>query len=239
MGEEDALPSVRNLSLDYQRRLATSLTVTSEFDLYRPEKDPWPPGATEYSVSFSVSWFRPEAKEAPDGDAQILGELSRDAADADGYVTARVGSANLIVADIYERSLFEALDARSGDLAHIGGAILDIGSGELAAELLRIVDGVGQNLLIVNTVQIDEPFRGLSFGLIGTGLLLQHLCKSSGGVAALYPMKPGAQDEDRDTSYARLSAYWSRLGFELFQDNVHVLDLATVTLDRKMHDLLA
>jgi hypothetical protein len=49
------------------------------------------------------------------------------------------------------------------------------------------------------------------------------------------PMEPGTAGEDeRDTSHTRLAYYWARLGFELWQGQIMVLDLNLSTFDESV-----
>lgn len=48
-------------------------------------------------------------------------------------------------------------------------------------------------------------------------------------------MEPGtAREDERHASHARLANYWARLGFQLWHDQIMVLDLNLNTFDQSV-----
>jgi hypothetical protein len=148
-----------------------------------------------------------------------------------------VGRGHFVLCELGQPEIWSELDGREADLSLVGSVVLNPQTGELAEELDDIIQGLGSNFLIVNHVEVRPELRGMSFGLLGTGLVVQHL-SGMAVCAALYPKGPGAETvADRATGHKALSHHWSRLGFVRFQDDVCVLDLGLVTLDQAMAQL--
>lgn len=229
--------AARKLSKRWRTWLRDSFRVGLSCQVALSRADADPEGAVDYALTFEVSLPVEDMQECSVRDRKALSWLlgNRNQEAEAGTPTIQVGHGHVVLCDLGDPSLWSVLDDREGDLEHIASAVLDPSTGELSDDLYEVIDGgLGHRLVIVNDVHVFPQWRGLSFGLLGTGLALQHLAPGS-SCAALYPMEPGTEGEaERAASHARLSAYWGQLGFEPFRDGVHVLDLALITLDEAM-----
>lgn len=149
-----------------------------------------------------------------------------------------VGSGHFVVCDLQfpAREVLEALDAREGDLETVGARVLNLDGHGLVADLPVESNVFAGGMVIVNNVHIDPCWTGAKLGLIGTALVLRHFSFGC-GVAALYPMKPGARDDERASSAAGLGRYWGRLGFVEHSGNVFVAALGWDHLDSLIGEL--
>jgi hypothetical protein len=234
--EEPARASVQDLSRTWQTSLLDALAVELTCELALPGGDADPEGAVTYGMTMLVSFSTDEVATASPKDQVALRALigeSSESADAE-WLRLPVGHGHLVVCELGNPNLWEVLDSRESDLEHIASAILEPRTGDLVEDLDDEFGLAGLQLVIVNHVSVRPQWRGLGFGLLGTGLALQHL-GGPASCAALYPMEPGLDtDAERAEAHARLSSYWEPLGFAPFRDGVHLLDLTANTLDNAM-----
>ena len=198
----------------------------------------YPPGAVDYYARF-IADTGPEQNDShePDAaaDSRSRGENTDDAdADADDESTVVVGHGHFVIADLHEPQLLDTLDARDGDLGLLGQTVCPLSETEhetLADGLDDIVDYIGGHAVLINHVEILEPFRGASLGLHATAITLKELRRGC-SFAALHPMAPGSVNEaERFTSAAALTTYWARLAFRPWHDQTMVLPFALVDFD--------
>ena len=139
----------------------------------------------------------------------------------------------LDLAHEYQCSSFDVLDSVSQDTA----AFLPLLEEDGWTDLVRKrCEPYSDDLVIIDRVKIEEPYRGRGIGL----LAVRHALEIYGhhlGVAALIPfplqfggsndpefeLPPGVTDKEqaRDSALAKLRAHWSRLGFRQF-DNTEI-----------------
>ena len=144
------------------------------------------------------------------------------------------GHAHLVMADTDE-DVFEALDAREADLAYLAEVLF--ADGEVHPELEDRLAGFEQHAVLVNHVAVEPAWRGLSLGLLGTGVALTELSRGC-RFAALDAIRPGLDDEqERQRSHQPLTTYWAKLGFQPWQARVLFLDLATTALAEALASL--
>ncbi|WP_406442738.1 hypothetical protein OHB00_41125 [Streptomyces sp. NBC_00631] len=125
---------------------------------------------------------------------------------------------------------FEAMDSYTGDVSRIGEVVLDVVDGrwEPAFEA-SLAHPVG-DLLVMERVILEPPWRGLGLGLglgpVLAGAAIRRLSQDC--VAVAY--EPGSADGRESTegqhreAAAKLSRVWERIGFAPFQDGVRILD---------------
>lgn len=232
----NATPSgaaARNLSPAWRRRLARDLEIHVSFELFHPAARVMP--GADYYAKFDVTWDISAAAAADESDRQILTALAEGTEPGASQTYATAGDAHLTTASLDE--CWEAFDSRSADAATIGETVLNADRNDLLPELENLTPySAITDLIVVNEVHIAEPWRGLRLGLLGTGQLLRHLSQSS--LAVLQAMEPGLLDEqERARSHDRLTGYWGLLGFELFRNQIMVLDLCKTTIDQAMDAL--
>lgn len=193
------------------------------------------PEITHVRAMYGVEYW---AEDLDDGtvsqaDARLLRRLTvagQSTTENDGRVDVPIGSAEFVVVPFWDGpGAFEALDDDSADLASVGEALL-----LHFDELMENIEGFDPGVVIVDQVRVDPVWRGLGLGLVGTGLAIRELGRGA-SVAVLYPMEPGAKgDDERAASRARLSRYWSRLGFEPWTHDTMVLDLGARLFEKRL-----
>lgn len=214
--------------------LIDTLEVQLSTQLSLPGEEPYPPGAVDYWSRVELTWY-PE--DATAEDLRVLEPMASQGTEIDDGVRFDIGRAHFVIVDPLRPELFDALDAREADLAYLAGILfppLEEGQTyEIESELLA----AGSDAVLVNSVEIDLPWRGLKLGLLSTGIALLELGRGC-SFAALDAMEPGTKGADRRKSvHKRLSWYWHQLGFESWRERVMILDLSTTTLDEQMASL--
>lgn len=214
-------------------QLTGSLNARLECELRTADNQMEPPGAVDYYATFFVDWFPGDMDTEPDGVVLAAAARAAGITDADSEcVEIPVGRAHFLIVDTADPNLYEALDAREGDLELLGSVLLSQGHlVDALADQLEIGSGYG---ILGNSLSIDAPWRGMHLGLRGAALALNELRRGC-DFAAVFPMEPGTRKEDeRHASHARLAKYWARLGFELWQNQIMVLDLNLTTFDQSV-----
>lgn len=221
------------LSPETLAQLTASLHTRLECELRTAGNQMEPSGAVDYHATFYVDWFPGEIDTAPDELVLAAAALAAGVADSGSeYVEIPVGGAHFLIVDSADPDLYDALDAREGDLELLGSALLRDGRlVDALADQLEAGSGYG---ILGNSLWIDAPWRGLHLGLTGAALAFNEMRRGC-DFAAVFPMEPGTAGEDeRDASHTRLTGYWARLGFELWQDQIMVLDLNLSTFDESV-----
>lgn len=208
---------VTDLRLSVVRALRDTLFVSLRGDIGQDDS-----GVHDYSVDVKVCWS-PDA--GPEVDLAELSELSH--VDAESYLPElnkslprsleiTVGTGSFVVADLSNPECLHMLAQRSMDLAIVGEALW--GENLDLQPLLSRYDLPNTRVLIANSMQIDAAWRGSSYGLLATELVIARL-RAGVALAALFPMGPGITDlEERRASHERLMWYWAKIGFEPFED---------------------
>ncbi|MFI6341026.1 hypothetical protein [Streptomyces sp. NPDC050535] len=132
---------------------------------------------------------------------------------------------------------FEAMDAHTGDVAGIGEVVLDVAAGEWDPALEAALAHPVGDLLVMDRVVLESAWRGFGLGPVLAGAAIRRLSQGCAAVAC----EPGSadgreltEDQHREAA-AKLGRVWARVGFEPFQDGVHVLDCHL----QRTEDLLA
>ncbi|MFD2414997.1 hypothetical protein [Amycolatopsis pigmentata] len=139
---------------------------------------------------------------------------------------------------------FMILDAETADLAHIGGIVFDLETGELDQELGERVEPFGDGLLIIDSVRLEPEWRGHGLGPLVVGMVIERLGEGR-QLAALQAAPTERRNDagevvdkiseaDRATAAGKLGALWSQLGFEFFKDEVWVLNLGMRTFGDRL-----
>ncbi|MFC8669019.1 hypothetical protein [Streptomyces sp. NPDC057199] len=121
---------------------------------------------------------------------------------------------------------FEAMDSYTGDVAGIGEVVLDVaGGGWEPAFEAALAHPVG-DLLVMDRVVLEPAWRGFGLGPVLAGAEIRHLSQDCVAVVCEPGSADGREltaDQDREAA-AKLGRVWVQIGFEPFQDGVHVLD---------------
>ncbi|MEU1707604.1 hypothetical protein ABZ478_19700 [Streptomyces sp. NPDC005706] len=121
---------------------------------------------------------------------------------------------------------FQAMDAYTGDLSRIGETVLDIGRSKFAHAFAKTLAHPVGDLLIMDRVILEPAWRGFGLGPVLASVAIRRLSQDCVAVAC----EPGPADgremteEQHHQAAAKLARLWSTIGFEPFQDGVHILD---------------
>ncbi|MCX4530045.1 hypothetical protein OHA79_44185 [Streptomyces sp. NBC_00841] len=169
-------------------------------------------------------------------DTAAYNDMDQDALDAVQDVS--VGRMSFVRVRMYgPDDPFEAMDSYTGDVAHIGGTVLNVGTREWDTTFEETLAHPVGDLLIMDRVVLEPAWRGLGLGPVLAGAAIRRLSQDCVAVAC----EPGSADgreltkEQRSQAAAKLAGVWARIGFEPFADGVHILDCHL----QRPHDLLA
>ncbi|MGW2572871.1 hypothetical protein [Streptomyces sp. NPDC001537] len=182
----------------------------------------------------SVRLFHPEEDECPQGCSEACERAIEEGTE--------IGYLHLCrLRDYTGDNRWEAADAESGDLESIASTVLDPRTGQYTDAFDEAIECPVGDLLILERVFLDKPWRG--FGL-GPVLAAEAIRRLSGGCCAV-AAEPGMSEwpddwEEVSESYRqqarrKIAALWESIGFTHFQDGVYLLDPAL----RQPGDLLA
>ncbi|MFI0813429.1 hypothetical protein [Streptomyces echinatus] len=121
---------------------------------------------------------------------------------------------------------FQAMEAYTGDVSRIGETLLDVGRSEYARAFEEALAHPVGDLLVMDRVILEPEWRGAGLGPVLAGSAIRRLSQGCTAVAC----EPGSADgremteEQHRQAAAKLARVWSTIGFEPFQDGVHVLD---------------
>lgn len=82
-----------------------------------------------------------------------------------------------------ERNPYDALDEHSEGARRVGEAIFDVSSGELLSDFERLIEGLGDRVLVVTELEVEAEWRGHGLDPLIGGLAIDAL--SGGAVAVL------------------------------------------------------
>lgn len=217
LGRHTEVMNAEDVRLSVVRALRATLFVSLSGDIGQDDS-----GIHDYTVLVKVRWS-PDT--GPDVDLDELSEMSH--VDTQTYfpelikslpqsLEITVGEGSFVAADLSNPECLHLLAQRSMDLAIVGEALwgehLDL------QPLLSRYELANTRVLIANSMQIDPAWRGASYGLLATDLVIQRL-RAGVALAALFPMGPGLTDlDERRASHERLMWYWAKIGFEPFED---------------------
>nr|BEK71433.1 hypothetical protein KPHV_86600 [Kitasatospora purpeofusca] len=121
-------------------------------------------------------------------------------------------------------------DGESGEMLSIAEAVLD--GGQYSADFENAVESPFGDLLILDKVFLEKPYRGFGLGPI---LAAEAVRRLEGGCCAV-AAEPGASEWPEDESLLteeynaeatrKIAALWESLGFRHFKDGVYLRDTA-------------
>jgi hypothetical protein len=153
-----------------------------------------------------------------------------------------VGSGVALVVELDRRDPLDALDEHSETALHIGKAIFDPATGGLAEDFAGKLEQLGDRLVGLSAIGVEERWRGRGLGPVIAGLVVEAL----GGGALAVVCKPAPLHRPRGTdggtrddgghgnrAVAKLSQLCTTPGFRPHRDGVLFLDPCTTDFDRK------
>lgn len=159
--------------------------------------------------------------------------------DSGGGKTEAVAHINLVKGSLVYQSLWDELDATEADVSTVASAVLDLRNGDLREEVIERTDGNGSSLLILNSVQLADRWRGFGVGALLAGEAILGL-DGDAHVVATYPAPfDGSEGEARDRAIRKLQRVWTQLGFSHLSDGVYILDPARVELQEAVNRMRA
>ena len=130
-----------------------------------------------------------------------------------------------------------ALDAMEGDLEHIGSTILNVADGSLLDDLDERIESFDERLLILNSVNLADEWRGFGIGALLAGAALEAMSPGA-RLAATYPMPlDDATGDTRRAAAEKLGKVWAQIGFEPYRNGVWVADFGRVEFTRGLAEL--
>ncbi|MEU5158868.1 hypothetical protein AB0G74_04560 [Streptomyces sp. NPDC020875] len=154
-----------------------------------------------------------------------------------------VGGFEFYRADPYAtRDLFGVLDGSDGDVGVIAESILNPATGHFRDDLDEYAEPFGSGMLLLNSAQLERPWRGFGVGAVLAGKAIARLGAGARG-AACYPSpldRAGLEDAAaRDRAVSALQRTWTSLGFRPYRgDGVYILNLATTALSEALPVLI-
>lgn len=121
---------------------------------------------------------------------------------------------------------FQAMDSYTGDVSRIGEVVLDVADGQWDPAFEKAIAHPVGDLLVMDRVVLEAGWRGAGLGPVLAGAAIRRLSKDCVAVACEPGSADGREmtaDEHREAA-AKLGRTWARIGFEPFQDGVHILD---------------
>lgn len=127
-----------------------------------------------------------------------------------------VGDFEFYRADPYAtRDLFGVLDGSDGDVGVIAESILNPATGYFRDDLDEYAEPFGSGMLLLNSAQLERPWRGFGVGAVLAGKAIARLGAGARG-AACYPSpldRAGLEDAAaHDRAVSALQRTWSSLG---------------------------
>lgn len=165
-------------------------------------------------------------------------EAAACASDPNGLAIETIARISLVKGSLVHRDLWSQRDAISGDLVWVGGALLDP-DGDLHEDLADSTNGVGSNLLILNSVQVAPKWRGYGVGAYLAGEALLSMDGDAQCVATVPAPMDDSEGEAKHRAIRKLERVWAQLGFEPYVGGAWVLDPGLTTLweaDERMRE---
>ncbi|MEU3910322.1 hypothetical protein [Streptomyces sp. NPDC029721] len=121
---------------------------------------------------------------------------------------------------------WRAMDDYTGDLAHIGFAVLDRDYGEWAPDFEEALAHPAGDLLVMDRVVLEPTWRGFGLGPALAGAAIRRLSEGCAAVVCQPAQADGRQlsKKERCEAELKLAQTWSRIGFTPFRDDTHFLD---------------
>jgi hypothetical protein len=183
------------------------------------------------SVSLEYSWSQDLDSETPAVQQWWVSAVHTDWENTDerGEPAEETVARMNIVKGSLGGDLFNQLDSIEQDLETVASAVLDPETGELRENVPQA--GFGPSLLILNTVELTDAWRGRGLGAFLAGVALQALSGDAACIATFPAPLDDSKGVLRQLATARLQKVWAQLGFEHYRAGVWVLDPALVALD--------
>lgn len=156
-------------------------------------------------------------------------EVAACASDPNGLAIETIARISLVKGSLLHHDLWSQLDAISGDLEWVGGALLDP-DGDLHGDLADSMNGVGSSLLILNSVDVVPGWRGYGVGVYLAGEALLAMDGDAHCVATVPAPMDDSEGEVRQRAIRKLERVWAQLGFEPYRGGAWVLDPGLATL---------
>lgn len=191
------------------------IAITDEFGIERHLGDS--PYDLVRHAGFSIQLGPAEADDLTDEQRQY-------ARPEDGELRVHLGSLSFAVVDGYNDRWLDALDALSGDYLHLAETFWSAEQNDFGMHVTSDIEadtGGASHLLLLDSLSIAEPFRGNRLGLLTMGAVMNRVAPGC-AFAFGFPMKPGAEGDERNTSAKALTRYYEGLGFRTFGDCVYV-----------------
>jgi GNAT superfamily N-acetyltransferase len=189
------------------------------------------------SVSLEYSWSQDLDSEAPAVQQWWVSAVYSDweTTDERGEPAEETVARMNIVKGALGGDLFDQLDSIEQDLETVGSAVLDPETGELREAVPQ--SGFGPSLVILNSVELADAWRGRGIGAFLAGVALQALSGDAACIATFPAPLDDSKGEARQRAIRRLEQVWAQLGFEHYRAGVWVLDPALVALDNAVRSM--
>jgi GNAT superfamily N-acetyltransferase len=148
-----------------------------------------------------------------------------------------IGNAHIVRCRLGDPTVFDLLDALDGDLSAVASVVLDPSSGEPAGPVEDMIEGFGENFLILDRVEMLPGWRGRGLGRWFAAEAIEVLSDGGTFVAAYAAPMDDSEEIERRRAESKLKGVWGDIGFKPVRGNVMVLDLALVTLSNKLAEL--
>jgi hypothetical protein len=177
----------------------------------------------KYAMDLNVSMFLAGDRREPDDWLEeihariLLTSLDGDPLDDDKLDAGKIVAFWVRINQAQEDgvSVYDVLDAHSGDAEEY--CCLLTGAGDWVPLIQETFEPYEGNLLIINTVQINECYRGGGLGLWAVRRLIDSF-QASCGLVVMHPWPIGPDgplnaDKLGREGQIKLQRYWARLGF--------------------------
>lgn len=148
-----------------------------------------------------------------------------------------IGHAHIVRCRIGDPRVFDLLDALDGDLSAVASVVLDPSSGEPAGPVEDMIQGFGENFLILDRVEMLPGWRKRGLGRWFAAEAIEVLSDGGTFVAAYAAPMDDSEGTERRRAESKLKGVWGDIGFKPLRRNVMVLDLALATLSNKLAEL--
>ncbi|GAA5202004.1 hypothetical protein GCM10023346_47770 [Arthrobacter gyeryongensis] len=148
-----------------------------------------------------------------------------------------IGNAHIVRCRISDPRVFDLLDALDGDLSAVASVVLDPVSGEPTGPVEDMLQGFGENFLIIDRVEMLPGWRGRGLGRWFAAEVIEVLSDGGTFVATYASPMDESEGTERRRVESKLKGVWGDIGFEPVSGNVMVLDLSLVTLSNKLEEL--
>lgn len=154
-----------------------------------------------------------------------------------------VAELHVLVLDLTQcQDPWGALDSSNDDLAHIGDAVFDINTGQLAESLDSTLERVGHRVLVLDRVELTRQWQGHNVAALLAAETIDEL-RTGVRVALCLPAplerRADESDEAYEGSVQRMRGVWSQVGFRPYRSGVWLLEPHLRRLDENLARLRA